>query len=516
MRRARSLRSTLLIWNASVVVGLLALFGAGLSATIQFRLRSELDDDLRNQGDRGARSGPPPEDRPRPLGQRDGRIPDAFRPLYADAERASDIRRPRFYFTEQLPDRHPPDDPLGLGGPPDDLPDRRRDRPLRQDQMVDPEGQREGMKGPGVFRTITYEGIHVRTYSRPIFHDGRTVGVVQTAREMDVIEDLGRIQAGTLLLCLPLAALAAAGAAITLANRALNPVASVTRTAASIGSRDLAQRLDVPGEDELAELARTFNGMLGRLQTAFAELGDANQRLSQTLEAQRRFTADASHELRTPLTRLRLAAGVVRKEDADIAELREALAVADRAGGVMTRLVEQLLTLARVDAGQLPMRKEKVDLRIVVADALDTVTAVDRVDAEFPDRVIPQHVDPDHIRRVVINLLENALRHTPEPGRVRLNLTDDGRFTQITVEDDGVGIAPEHLERVFERFYRVDDARDRDAGGSGLGLAICRDLVRAHGGEIRLESRVGRGTRAVVTLPHSTGPNPAALTGRSR
>jgi signal transduction histidine kinase len=349
------------------------------------------------------------------------------------------------------------------------------------------------------FRTVQWEGEAVRVFSTPIRDRDQIVGVVQVARELKDLDDLGRSQIWTLVIFLPLAALAAGGAAVALANRALRPIAQVTHTASEIGGADLRRRLEVQGDDELAEMARTFNGMLSRLDGAFNDLGTANTRLAQALDAQRRFTADASHELRTPLTRLRLAADVGKDPVADEAKLREALAVAQRASGSMARLVDQLLTLARVDAGQLPVRAERFDLRVGVAEALDGISGSGRVAAHFPDRALIVNADPDHVRRIVTNLIENALRHTPEPRRVALNVADRGSAISIEVHDEGEGIPAEHLSRVFERFHRVDASRT--GGGSGLGLAICRDLVHANGGQIQLESQVGRGTRAMVTLP---------------
>jgi signal transduction histidine kinase len=384
------------------------------------------------------------------------------------------------------------------GGPPESDPGPEA-RLAEAPPPVDPDGLREALAGHAGHRTVAWQDESVRVYSVPIVREGKLVGAVQLAHELRDLDDLARNQIWTLVLFLPLAALAAGGAAVVLANRALRPVAQVTRAASQIGSADLSRRLEVVGDDELAELARTFNAMLGRLEGAFGDLGTANERLARALDAQRRFTADASHELRTPLTRLRLAADAGKDPTADEAKLRDSLAVAARASGSMARLVDQLLTLARVDAGQLPVRRERFDARIAVAEALDGIPGSDRVEATFPDRPVPVDADPDHVRRIVTNLVENALRHTPAPRRVFASLSTDGGYLTFEVRDEGEGIPPEHLERVFERFHRVDASRT--GGGSGLGLAICRDLVHANGGDIRLQSRPGVGTRALVRLP---------------
>lgn len=546
----RSLRNTLLTWNAGVVVSLLGLFGLGVTVVSQYRLRNELDHELERQARHAVEVGPPPQG-PRP-GRDQGDVPERFRPLYEPARRLADIRQPRFINRDGfalLPHRGgpnpggrpnggpngggpnggpvgppngpggPPQGPFGQSGQPGQGPmgpdgpgqggpeqgqpgDPNRPRPVPVPR-VDEAGFRTGLAGWEGFHTVKWEGEDVRVFTTPIYNPerNRIVGVVQIARELRDIDELGRSQLWTLVLFLPLAAAAAGAAAFALANRALRPIAQVTRTASEIGGADLSRRLEVVGDDELAEMARTFNGMLGRLDGAFADLGTANERLARALDAQRRFTADASHELRTPLTRLRLAADVGKDPLADEEKLRDALAVSQRASGAMARLVDQLLTLARVDAGQLPVRAERFDLRIAVAEALDGIPGSDRVQAHFPDHAVTVQADPDHIRRIVTNLVENALRHTQAPRRVALAVTDAGRAVNIEVHDEGVGIPRDHLPRVFDRFHRVDASRT--GTGSGLGLAICRDLVHANGGQIHLESQLGKGTKATVTLPKS-------------
>lgn len=532
--KTRSLRHKLLAWNAIVVVGLLAFSVFAVTAVSQVRMRTSLDDDLERQGEEGRRIGPPPEQRgpgrgrtgdrmgppDRPDGMEPGRqgepprggpggqggpgdpagmfgnlqgeggpssqenqfegnseVPPRFRPLYEASRRIADIRRPRFFRTDGVPRRGEP-------------------------SAVDPGGLKMALRGQRVHRTVRFNGEDVRTYSAPLMRDGKIDGAVQVTRELRDLNDLAADQMWAMLMMLPIAAVAAGGAAVVLVNRSLKPIASLTRATSEIGAgKDLSRRLPVVGEDEFAELAGTVNGMLERLQGAFSELGTANDRLSRALESQRRFTADASHELRTPLTRMRLAAGVAHQPDAKAEELKDALAVSERASTSMTRLVEQLLTLARVDAGQLPARKERLDLRVVVAEALDGSTGSERIQATFPDHPIMWEGDADHLRRVITNLLENALCHTPTTKRIRLIVNVGRQKVHIAVADEGEGIAAEHLPKIFDRFYRVNSDRGRSDGGSGLGLAICRDLVHSMGGELTLESNLGKGTTAHVVLP---------------
>lgn len=495
----RSLRSALLTWNTGVVVVLLSTFGLGIIGFSQVRLRSELDSDLTNQGRDAQRLGPLPGGPPRR--QPDDDLPEQFRPLFEPAQRMANIRQPRFFDREGNVLRPGRGQGRPFDGPDQEPPPDQENSPERP-LNPDPVGQKLAFGGATVIRTVQWEDESLRIYSAPIIRNGETIGVVQTTRQLNEIDALLRSQLITLALMLPVAALVSAAAAVALANRALKPIAAVTRAASEIGSQDLRRRLEVVGDDELAEMSRTFNGMLERLDGAFHDIHAANDQLEKALESQRRFTADASHELRTPLTRMRLAADAVRSGEQDPQRLREALTITERAAGQMTRLVEQLLTLARVDAGQLTVIPERLDLRVVAAEALDEVPgAADRVIATFANEPVMVTADADHLRRIAVNLLENALRYAGEGAQIWLRVALEGGRPLLEVRDDGIGIPPEHLPKIFERFHRVDFSRTTT--GSGLGLAICRDLTRANGAEIILESQPSVGTRVRVWLAHA-------------
>lgn len=464
-----SLRTVLTVWNGATLAGLLGLFGVGLVLWNQEQAMRGLDDDLDHQARDAARlDRPPPPPPPRDDPEEGG----DHRPAFAEANRAFDVRRPRVY---------------GLDG-----------RPMAENDRApsfDPEAITGALAGRSGYTTVDYDGRPVRVLTRAVVRDGRLWGVVQVAREMMDVNMMWQAQLRSLALFIPLGVAAAAGGAFVLTNRALRPVAKMTRAAAQISTSDLSQRLEVQGDDEMAELARTFNAMLTRLETSFNELQTAYER-------QQRFTADASHELRTPLTRLKLATSAALREATSPDEMREALRTADRAAEAMTRLVQQLLMLARSDAGELPLRKQPVDLRVVVAEALDEVPSGRQFDAMFAEGAVEVMGDAEHLKRVFLNLLENADRHTPLNGRVAISVVKREGMGIVVVEDTGEGIAPEHLVHLFERFYRVDAARTRKDGGSGLGLAICRNLVEAHGGRLLVESKLGVGTtfRAVFPL----------------
>lgn len=285
-----------------------------------------------------------------------------------------------------------------------------------------------------------------------------------------------------------------------LAGRSLRPVDRITATADAIArdastGRSLATRLDVPDSgDELARLAATFNRMLDRLEEAFS--------------AQRRFIADASHELRTPLTAIRgnldvlaLQVAVAGGSATDIAEALDDLR---RESARMSRLIEDLLTLARTEA--LPndaTRRQPVRLDMIAQDVMRTAISLTNghrltVAAGQPVTVLG---DRDRLTQLLLILLDNAIRHTPSDGEIRVTVDVLGQMARLSVADSGEGIAPEHLPHIFERFYRADKARDRATGGTGLGLAIAQAIARAHDGEITVRSELGKGSTFTVMMP---------------
>lgn len=295
-----------------------------------------------------------------------------------------------------------------------------------------------------------------------------------------------------------LSLIAAAAASWWVAGGALRPLGSVLRTVDEIGgTEDLSRRLAEPRrQDEVGRLARGFNAMLGRLQ-------DAHQRLESTLEAQRRFVADASHDLRTPLTSIRSNAELLRARP-DVAEADRRAALDDILGEAqrMSRLVEDMLALARADSGQR-LELARLDLAPVVQDVVRQASALN------PDRQLrlrayePRSIagDGEAVRRLLWILLDNAVRHTSPNGHVDVDLGGDGGEVRLAVCDDGEGIPAAELERVFERFHRVDASRS--GGGAGLGLSIARWIVAEHGGTIRASRNPVRGVTFSVILPEA-------------
>jgi heavy metal sensor kinase len=277
-----------------------------------------------------------------------------------------------------------------------------------------------------------------------------------------------------------------------LARRALAPVDRMTAEAGSITAVRLDRRLQVGRHgDELDRLATTLNVMIARLERSFEEI--------------RRFTADAAHELRTPLAVIHNAAEVALSTPREAEQYRRFLEDILEEEERIKRLAEQLLFLCREDAGLTPGVCQPIGLDTIVRQAAEPMGVLAAAGGVLlkTDDVSPCWVsgDPDSLRRLLFNLLDNAIKYTPQGGSVDVRCGGHERSVTLTVSDTGVGIPSEHIPHIFERFYRVDPARSREAGGTGLGLAICRVIVGSHGGTIELESIEGSGTKVVVNLP---------------
>jgi signal transduction histidine kinase len=286
------------------------------------------------------------------------------------------------------------------------------------------------------------------------------------------------------------------GVGWVIAGRVLRPIGRITSVARDIQATDMSRRIELPGpDDELKQLADTFDAMLARLDAAF--------------DAQRQFTADASHELRNPLAIIRTNVDVALADpNPDPDELRQTIVVVKRASDRMARLVDDLLALARRQEPTL--EHEPVDLGAAVAEASDDFVVPAAARSIVLDRAIAPGVtvtgDRDALKRAVANLLENAVRLAPQGSRIRLATGSEGDRAWIAVADEGPGISPEDQPHVFDRFWRADRARARADGGTGLGLAIVRQIVESHGGQIRLQSKVGVGSSFVIWLPVSSTP----------
>ena len=291
---------------------------------------------------------------------------------------------------------------------------------------------------------------------------------------------------------LPLAVGVAVAGGFVLVRRALRPVAQIARKAQEISEHNLSERLPVVRSgDEIERLSVSLNHMIGRLERA--------------VTGSQQFVADASHELRTPLT-------VMRGELEGLAQApglgvytREAVGSVLEEVGRLADIVEGLLALSRLDAGDAPSERTRFDLAQLAAETADQMSlmALDKaltLGANSPGSV-PVEADRARLKQVIVNLLDNAIKYTPAQGRIELAVRAEGAQAVLEVKDTGIGIPAEALPHVFQRFYRVDSARSRDPGGAGLGLAIVHSICSAHDALVEVRSEPGAGTIFRVRLP---------------
>ncbi|MBI4319051.1 MAG: HAMP domain-containing protein [Chloroflexi bacterium] len=279
-----------------------------------------------------------------------------------------------------------------------------------------------------------------------------------------------------------------------LSRRISAPVHAISTAAVRLGRGDFSQRVPVKGNDEIAQLGKSFNAM-------------AND-LDQAERAKRNMVSDAAHELRTPLSNIRgyleaMKDGVVQPDPASIRSLHdEAL--------LMTKLVDELQDLTLADAGKLELYRQPQDINELARRAAAAIQPRLEADGlslklDLAEDLKPVNADPQRIGQVMRNLLANAVAHTSSGGTISIATRQAGPLVSVAVTDTGEGIAAEDLPRIFERFYRVDASRARQTGGSGLGLTITRRLVEAHGGMITAASELGKGSRFVFTIPEVNG-----------
>jgi heavy metal sensor kinase len=348
---------------------------------------------------------------------------------------------------------------------------------------------------PHAFRTIHGGKGAYRAYARSLTAEGRTfvlVALQSLHPQRELLEDIRNSFLGII----PIALLLAALGGYFLVRKSLAPVASMASKARTIGAANLHDRLGVSNQrDELGQLAISFNDLLDRLEDSF--------------ERQRRFIADASHELRTPVAILRGESEVtLSRPDRSPAEYREALSILRDESQRLAHIIEDLFTLTRADAGQYPITPRDFYLDELAGDVLHHARSLALAKAiTLTPSIEPEllfHGDEALLRRLLLNLLDNAIKYTPKGGRVTLECRKQAAEYIVSVSDSGPGISPELQPRIFERFFRADKARSRsetDGGGAGLGLSIARWIAEAHHGQLDLARSDTLGTTFTVTLP---------------
>jgi two-component system OmpR family sensor kinase len=298
-----------------------------------------------------------------------------------------------------------------------------------------------------------------------------------------------------------------AGIGLPLVRASLAPLARIEATAAAIAGGDLSRRIDHPaGNTEVGRLAQALDVMLAGIEAAYLARSDGEARALRSEKRMRRFTADASHELRTPLTSVRGLAeyGLQQGDAASREELLRLIGLIAGESGRMSRLVDDLLLLARFDAGR-PLDRRPVDLASLAAEAVQRARIVAPGRPVTLEAAEPVIVDGDEGRltQVIDNLIGNAIQHTPPGSPVTVGVAVSAGHAELTVADHGPGMTADQASRVFERFYRTDGARTRASGGAGLGLAIAAALAAAHGGEITVDTAPGHGAAFCLRLPQA-------------
>jgi len=330
----------------------------------------------------------------------------------------------------------------------------------------------------------------VRIYNQLVYDNNQFVAIVQVAQSLDDMQDTLERLLVTLLVSVPILVTIAGVSGYFLAARALAPIDQITLTARRISAEDLSARLNIPvTDDEVGRLAETFDDMLARLDDSF--------------QRERQFTNDASHELRTPLSAMQAILGVIREKRRKPEEYEQALDDLTEETDRLRTLVENLLRLARENKHSHNLH-EMINLSTLLKDVTDSLRPLAETKSLSLACETPENLtmlgDSDELIRLFVNLLDNAIKYT-EHGKITVTAQKDEKDITVNVKDTGIGISPEHLPHIFDRFYRVDESRVMR--GAGLGLAIAQEIARAHGGTIEARSTVGQGTTFTAYLPQN-------------
>ncbi len=348
-------------------------------------------------------------------------------------------------------------------------------------------------KGQKIFESAKYPNEpQLRLISVPIIYRGNLLYIVQVGMSMESVEDTLRRFLVLLTIAIPVALAVSLGGGWFLAGRALRPVDAITLAAQRIAAGDLSQRLSVPtAPDEIGRLVGTFNDMIGRLDASFRQI--------------RQFTSDASHELRTPLTVMKGETELVLRRPRPVEDYQSVLESNLEEIDRMTHIVDELLFLSRADMGEVKMESLPVALESLVEDIYRQATLLgqDRNIEVVLGTVMPAVVQGDELRlrELLLNLVENAVKYSHPGGKVEIALLTDGQQARLSVTDQGIGIAPADHKKIFDRFFRTDDARAHTKKGTGLGLAICAWIAEAHKGHVEVKSDIGQGSTFTVALP---------------
>ncbi|MGZ5548276.1 MAG: sensor histidine kinase [Nitrososphaeraceae archaeon] len=325
---------------------------------------------------------------------------------------------------------------------------------------------------------------------KPIYYENKIIGWIRVSRSITpTVDTLKKIRI-IILITTPLFIFFATLSSLFLARRALAPIDSVTKTASEIEKGDLSRRIKMPtANDEIGRLARTFNKMIARLEDTF--------------NREKRFTSDASHELRTPITIISAKAEAALVKSKKIEDYRKALKVIIRETKRVSFLLSQLLLLARSDEGKSILSLEKIDLKMII-ESIIIETREKAKQKNITLSIISEQnlvikADQTFITMLFLNIIENSIKYNKRGGLINIYFSKEDNNAKVIIEDNGIGISDENLIHIFDRFYRVSESRADK--GSGLGLSIVKEIVEVHKGQIKIDSKLGKGTKFEISLP---------------
>ncbi|GAB6064736.1 sensor histidine kinase [Deferrisoma palaeochoriense] len=466
----RTLRGRLTLWYGGLLASVLILFGVGFYAALARNLYRGVDQKLLALAEVVAESS----------------VRNFLRPGYTNFSRLLE----EFFGVPAAGQFIQVLDPSGKVG-------ARSENLLLRNLPISRETLHRALHGEMVYETVPDPAAPLRVLTYPVVVRGRVRNVVQVATSLEAVVTTLREVLLALGVGIPVSLFLVLWGGWMVAARALRPLEGLIAAVREVDADQLGARVpEAEGTEEVRELARSINGLLRRL-------GDAFRRV-------REFTADASHELRTPLTVLRGEAEVALRQPRSPEEYQRVLASSLEEIHRMGRIVEDLLLLAKGDLGEAPVERTPVALDEVLEDLAGRAAPLAEAKGlAFHWAGGPRvwvEADPLRLRQLVWNLLDNAIKYTPEGGQIFLSHARSAPgWVRIAVKDTGIGIPPEHQEKIFERFYRVDKHRSRAQGGSGLGLAICRWIAEVHGGRIEVRSQPGSGSTFLVHLPEAKG-----------
>ena len=352
----------------------------------------------------------------------------------------------------------------------------------------------DALKGKNSYETFIVDGKHpIRVTTMPILREKKLANLVQVGTSLEAVQETLRNLRIFLFTAVPSVLILATLLARFLARRALKPISKIIQTARNIGQGQvLSQRIPVfKVQDELGQLALTFNEMMDRLENSFAQM--------------RQFSSDASHELRTPLTVLQGQNELILSKPRDPKEYQEVIISNLEEINYMSKVLEDLFAISKSDENQILLNCKPMDLSVLAEEVCKhaEVLAGDKDIAIIIAFLEPVKINGDEVRlrQMIWNILHNGIKYTQSGGELKVSLLEEAGFALLSIQDTGIGIPEKDLTSIFDRFYRVDKARSRDEGGSGLGLSICKHIAEAHKGEIKVESKLGIGTRFKIRIP---------------